>query len=724
MKKILLTLFFVAFARIVLSADFITVWNMNNPGGSPTSLTFGVGTSGLVNYTWETIPAGANGSGTISGNTANITGLPVGAMIRITINPTNFNRVNINYGVDKARLIDIEQWGNVGWLSMESAYHGCWNLNISATDIPDLSAVISCKRMFRSCSQLNSPLNINSWIVSNVTDMSETFSSTGAFNQPIGNWDVSNVTDMNSMFYGAKAFNQPIGSWNVSNVTDMSGMFDNDTSFNQPVGNWDVSNVTNMREMFSTAKSFNQPVDNWNTANVTSMNKMFIAASNFNQLIGNWNTSNVDSMAQMFQWAASFNQPIGNWNTSNVTDMSSMFFEATSFNQPIGNWNTGNVSDMSGMFYLATSFNQPIGNWDVSTVTQMSGMFFMASSFNQPIGNWNTGQVMDMHAMFRNADSFNQPIANWDVSSVFGSLGLMFAGATSFNQPLNNWNTMNVTNMNGMFHRAYNFNQSLANWQFNSGVDLQNMLDSCGMDCSNYSATLGGWSANINTPISMQLGAENIKYFFSAQNDRNYLLNTKGWTITGDLLANNNCCAIQYTPIYAATCTNYFFNGQTLTNSGTYYDTLMNANGCDSVITLNLMVNTPNVAVTQTGANLTANAVGASYQWLQCNPYVAIPGEINQTFTATINGDYAVAITENNCTDTSACYPVIGIGFNEQDYSSTIRIFPNPTHHSLQITSDIAFQNASIHVMNILGETIASYTDISDDHFTIVMVMQ
>ena len=42
----------------------------------------------------------------------------------------------------------------------------------------------------------------------------------------INTWDVSNVTDMSEMFAGCSSFNQPLGSWDVSNVTDMSKMFD------------------------------------------------------------------------------------------------------------------------------------------------------------------------------------------------------------------------------------------------------------------------------------------------------------------------------------------------------------------------------------------------------------------------------------------------------------------------------------------------------------------
>jgi surface protein len=55
--------------------------------------------------------------------------------------------------------------------------------------------------------------------------MSSMFYLETNFNQDINSWNVSQVTDMHGMFYHAGNFNQDIGSWNVSKVTDMHGMF-------------------------------------------------------------------------------------------------------------------------------------------------------------------------------------------------------------------------------------------------------------------------------------------------------------------------------------------------------------------------------------------------------------------------------------------------------------------------------------------------------------------
>ena len=91
----------------------------------------------------------------------------------------------------------------------------------------------------------------------------------------INTWNVSNVTNMRCMFCNAGLFNQPLDKWNVSNVTDMIMMFSHTDAFNQPLNTWNVSNVTNMYGMFSRTFEFNKPLNNWNVSNVTSMTGLF-----------------------------------------------------------------------------------------------------------------------------------------------------------------------------------------------------------------------------------------------------------------------------------------------------------------------------------------------------------------------------------------------------------------------------------------------------------------
>jgi hypothetical protein len=76
-----------------------------------------------------------------------------------------------------------------------------------------------------------------------------------------------------------------------------------------------------------------------------------------------------------------------------------------------------------------------------------------------------------------------------------------------------------------------------------------------------------------------------------------------------------------------------------------------------------------NQMTTQTtlvGLGISANQTGATYRWLNCNSgYAFIPGETAQTFTPTINGSYAVEVTLNSCSDTSACVLFSSVSIRE-----------------------------------------------------------
>ena len=585
MSRILLMLMFAfSTSALVAQGTFNTRWNLDGA----TQLSFGTATSGTVNYDWQEVsPGTATGSGSFSGSDLTIMGLPSGSIIRLRIYPTNFQRINIGNGEDKSRLLDVEQWGATVWTTMGNAFQGCNNLNITATDLPNLSSCISMQSMFQDCTTLSGPANINFWNTAAVTNMSFMFFGATSFNQNIGSWNTSTVTTMLVMFKDATSFNNggsaSINNWITSAVTNMGYMFNNASAFNQPIGMWSTALVTSMSRMFESATSFNHDIGTWETGAVTDMSVMFNNATAFNNggsaSINNWNTSAVTDMSIMFQGASAFNQPIGFWNTGAVTDMRYMFNGASSFNQDIGSWQTSAVTNMASMFNFATvfnnggsssisgwttnavtnmqsmfgrsAFNQPIGLWVTDSVTNMAAMFFSATAFNQDIGGWNTGLVTDMQAMF-NSSPFNNggspSINNWNTGAVTNMSTMFYE--TPFNQPVDLWNTAAVTTMGYMFSGASAFNQNLGAWNLNANVDLTGTLYYCGMDCYNYAATLIGWNANPSCPTGRSLDASGRFYGPQAAEARaNLVLATgsggKGWTIIGDA---STAGVLNYTP--------------------------------------------------------------------------------------------------------------------------------------------------------------------------------
>jgi len=150
----------------------------------------------------------------------------------------------------------------------------------------------------------------------------------------------------------------------------------------------------------------------------------------------------------------------------------------------------------------------------------------------------------------------------------------------------------------------------------------------------------------------------------------------------------------------------------TWTSSNTYLDTIQNSNGCDSVITINLTINTVDNSVTQAGATLTANQNNASYQWVDCdNGNAPISGETNQIFTATANGNYAVEITTvDNCTATSSCYTVSGLSLNENGITNNVKLYPNPTNGNFVISLSEINTKSTIQIIDLTGKLVFENT--------------
>ncbi len=144
------------------------------------------------------------------------------------------------------------------------------------------------------------------------------------------------------------------------------------------------------------------------------------------------------------------------------------------------------------------------------------------------------------------------------------------------------------------------------------------------------------------------------------------------------------CPVINGTDTQTACDSFTWIDGNTYTTSNTtatYNIVNGAANGCDSLVTLNLTINTVDNSVIDDSPTLTSNAVGATYQWIDCdNANEPITEETNASFTATTNGNYAVIVTENGCTDTSDCITISNVGLEEiQNNNVGLSIYPNPS---------------------------------------------
>lgn len=155
---------------------------------------------------------------------------------------------------------------------------------------------------------------------------------------------------------------------------------------------------------------------------------------------------------------------------------------------------------------------------------------------------------------------------------------------------------------------------------------------------------------------------------------------------TISVVANQSITAVQNNTICAGD--KFQVGTQSYSVSGTYSTMLMRGNGCDSLVTTNLVVEPGiNSNVTISGLDMIADATNASYQWIDCDTKQIIAGATSQTFTAQQNGNYAVIVTVNNCSDTSACMQMVEMGIGKSGNRTGFVISPNPAHDVVYIQS-------------------------------------
>lgn len=156
-------------------------------------------------------------------------------------------------------------------------------------------------------------------------------------------------------------------------------------------------------------------------------------------------------------------------------------------------------------------------------------------------------------------------------------------------------------------------------------------------------------------------------------------------------------------------------NGDSIIINGTVYNAanltgteiLTAANGCDSIITVNLNVQTIDISTSVSGMTITANQTGASYQWIDCNNGNApISGATNSSYTPMSNGDYAVIIELNGCSETSNCVNMIGLNVGEISSKTNFSIYPNPTTGIFTIELEAINPPTTIRIFDVLGQEI------------------
>jgi hypothetical protein len=225
----------------------------------------------------------------------------------------------------------------------------------------------------------------------------------------------------------------------------------------------------------------------------------------------------------------------------------------------------------------------------------------------------------------------------------------------------------------------------------------------------NYGGGGGGGNGNSGPASDGAMGYCLISYC-----DLDLSTSVTGNTITANAVSPTSYewidCATNL-PIPGETSSTY-----TATANGDYAVVITDGDCSDTsdCVTINCSLD---LSTTLVGFSITSNDVDATtYQWIDCSTNLPIAGETGISYSPVSNGDYAVALTEGICSDTSACVSVNGIGLADPGAAIKPTVYPNPFTNSIRIENETGAEYFEL--VNSRGRLVWSGTDIEATDFT------
>ncbi len=455
------------------------------------------------------------------------------------------------FAANSAKLIAINQWGNIVWESMEDMFYQTPNLvSYSATDVPDLSQATSLEGMF---------------------------AFTGLTTSDLSGWDVSTITEFSDMFTNAIAFNGDLSGWIFSSspfseatALNFTGMFNLASSFTGTgLPGWDVSNADSMTVMFSDAEVFNQDLSGWDVSNVADMlffaEGAAISTANYSAMLSSWGALSVQSDVEMSVGTTMYNASASaaravltdtyNWA---ITDGGRTNFAPVASNAAIaGTPNVGETLaatydyiDADGDANIGASFqwyraSDALGTDSVAIagatdstyiattedgdkflkvgITPKDGIENGVSIFSDwvevPVlfllanngvtvtcseaSEGDTGLVGSTLYKALSEDSLRARVTDGiGVTNVCTSLvtemDSLFMGNTTFNEDISYWDVSAVTNMSFTFTSASAFDQDISSWDVSSVTSMFGLF----ANATEFNQVLNNWVVSSVTDMT------------------------------------------------------------------------------------------------------------------------------------------------------------------------------------------------------------------------------
>ncbi len=268
--------------------------------------------------------------------------------------------------------------------------------------------------------------------------------------------------------------------------------------------------------------------------------------------------------------------------------------------------------------------------------------------------------------------------------------------------------------------------KSIFNIKANSGYvagSPKGTLWSMGTTADIATLTFAEWTTAVNNKPNNAINKDMVLFL---EHDSIYIdIKFTSWSGGGpgggfEYIRSTDCRS--YGSITETACNSYTSpSGKVWTVSGMYQDTVSNDQGCDSIISIDLTINSVNVNVTTNGDTIMTQESDARYQWLDCPNFGIVSGETNSSFITLKSGEYAVEITKTGCVDTSDCVSVQNSSVGSLN-AAKLTIYPNPSNGSVTISLENGSEQLTIQQFDLFGKLVSTSTYNNQSHIDFELV--
>jgi PKD repeat protein len=356
-----------------------------------------------------------------------------------------------------------------------------------------------------------------------------------------------------------------------------------------------------------------------------------------------------------------------------------------------------------------TTFTRTICFGDTSDGHTTSGVF--TDVFTAANGCDST-RILNLTVRPQNTTSVTRSVCNGDSFEGYSSSGVytdIFTGSNGCDSIRTLFLTVkvpNVSNVTQTICAGENVSGHTSN-----GAYVDTLTDATGCDSIR----------NLQLTVLQPVTSTNSQTICAGES---YLGHTAGGNYTDTLVSSAGCDSIQtltLTVLPAIALTNastsicdgdsVLLGGIMQTAAGTYYDTLVAANGCDSVLATVLSIDpAPVSTINWIDMNLYVDSAAGvtGIQWYLDGDSIA--GATSSSYSIIANGDYTVAVTgSNGCSAVSEPVHVTGVGIEQLETGFTVECYPNPTTGTLYLEVK-GITKGTYSLYNSLGQLMNSGT--------------